>query len=55
MGFPMSNYHALRHGKNISTHTIDTLCSLLDCKVSDVMEFIRTEDSGDVKDTEANT
>lgn len=40
MGFPMSNYHALRRGKNVSTHTIDTLCRLLCCQVSDVMTFI---------------
>ncbi len=41
MGFPISNYHALRRGKNVSTHTIDTLCAILDCNVSDVMEFMR--------------
>ena len=43
MGFPMSNYHALRRGKNISTHTLDTLCSILDCNVSDIMEYRRKE------------
>ena len=43
MGFPMSNYHALRHGKNVSTHTIDVLCDLLDCNVSDIMEFTRAQ------------
>ena len=42
MGFPMSNYHALKRGKNVSTHTIDVLCDLLDCNVSDIMEFKRT-------------
>ena len=41
LGFPISNYHALRRGKNVSTHTIDTLCDILDCSVSDVMEFRR--------------
>ena len=41
MGFPMSNYHAMRRGKNVSTHTIDVLCDILDCTVSDVMEFTR--------------
>ena len=41
MGFPISNYHALRRGKNVSTHTIDTLCDILDCSVSVVMEFRR--------------
>lgn len=39
MGFPLSNYHAIRRGKNVSTHTIDTLCTILNCDVSDVMEF----------------
>ncbi len=39
MGFPMSNYHAMRRGRNVSTHTINALCIILDCKVSDVMEF----------------
>ena len=43
MGFPMSNYHAMKRGKNVSTHTIDVLCDLLDCKVSDIMEFVRKE------------
>ena len=43
MGFPMSNYHAMRRGKNVSTHTINTLCAILDCSVSDVMEFKREE------------
>ena len=43
MGFPMSNYHALRRGKNISTHTLDTLCSILDCNVSDIMEYRKKE------------
>lgn len=43
MGFPISNYHAIRRGKNVSTHTIDMLCELLNCGVSDVMEYIRSE------------
>lgn len=44
MGFPMSNYHAIRRGQNISTHTIDTLCTILDCNVSDIMEFKKSKD-----------
>ena len=43
MGFPISNYHAIRRGKNVSTHTIATLCRILDCNVSDVMEFKKEE------------
>lgn len=43
MGFPQSNYYAMKHGENISTHTVNTLCTLLQCKVSDIMEFIPEE------------
>ena len=44
MGFPMSNYHAMRQGKNVSTQTINTLCNMLECTVSDIMEY-QTEPS----------
>ena len=39
-GFPLSNYYAMKRGENISTHTLDQLCKLLDCKVEDVLEFV---------------
>ena len=38
MGFPLTTYHAIRHGKHISTQTIDALCELLDCNVEDILE-----------------
>ena len=40
MGFPLSNYYAMKHGENISTHTLNQLCKLLQCKVEDVIEYI---------------
>ena len=43
MGFPMSNYHAIRRGKNISTQTLDALCELLDCRVEDVIEHQKSK------------
>lgn len=43
MGFPLSNYYAIKRGENISTHTLDQLCRLLQCKVEEVMEY--TEDA----------
>ena len=43
MGFPMSNYYALKRGDNISTHTLNHLCKLLRCRVEDVMEYIDDE------------
>ena len=38
MGFPMTTYYAIKHGKHVSTQTIDALCELLDCDVEDVIE-----------------
>ena len=40
MGFPRSTYYAIKHGDNISTHTINQLCKLLQCNVSDIIEYI---------------
>ena len=40
MGFPQANYYAIKHGDNISTNTVNELCTLLQCSVSDIMEFI---------------
>ena len=39
MGFPQSNYYAIKRGENISTHTVDQLCRLLSCDVADIMRY----------------
>ncbi len=39
MGFPRSTYYAMKRGDNISTHTVNQLCKLLKCQVSDIMEY----------------
>lgn len=39
MGFPQSNYYAIKRGENISTHTVDELCRLLQCNVADIMTY----------------
>ena len=31
----------LRANENVSTHTINTLCEILDCKVEDIMKYIK--------------
>ncbi|MBR5344216.1 MAG: helix-turn-helix transcriptional regulator [Clostridia bacterium] len=31
----------LKRNESVSTHTIDTFCNILDCKVEDVMEHIK--------------
>lgn len=39
MGFPQSNYYAIKRGENISTHTINELCRILNCDVADIMKY----------------
>jgi len=40
MGFPLSNYYAMKRGENISTHTLHQLCKLLRCKVENILEYV---------------
>ena len=40
LGFPLFNYYAMKHGENVSTHTLNQLCKLLQCRVEDVIEYI---------------
>lgn len=44
MGFPMSNYYAIKRGDNISTNTVNTLCKLLECDVSDIMKYMEDKE-----------
>ena len=39
MGFPQSKYYAMKHGEKVSTNTLNELCILLECDVSDIMKF----------------
>lgn len=45
MGFPRSTYYAMKHGDNISSHTVNQLCKILKCNVSDIMEYIDEENT----------
>lgn len=40
MGFPLSNYYAMKRRENVSTHTLNQLCKLLQCKIEDIVEYI---------------
>jgi len=42
-GFSASTLHRMKHGEAISTKTLDTLCFILNCKASDVLEYIEDE------------
>ncbi len=39
-GFSRATYYSIKQGNSISTNTINQLCKLLKCKVSDVLEYI---------------
>ena len=43
-GFSANIITRLKRNESVSTHTIDMFCKILDCTVSEVMEYIRDED-----------
>lgn len=42
-GIPANTIQRMKHGKAITTKTLDALCSILDCSVSDILEYIPPE------------
>ena len=38
-GFSRATYHSIRKGNSISTNTVNQLCKLLNCDVSDIIEY----------------
>ncbi|MDE5699629.1 MAG: helix-turn-helix transcriptional regulator [Lachnospiraceae bacterium] len=40
LGFSRATYYSIRKGNSISTNTINQLCKLLHCNVSDIIQFI---------------
>lgn len=42
-GIPANTIHRMKHGKPITTTTLDTLCSILECRVEDILEYIPPE------------
>lgn len=42
-GFSKATYYSIRKGNSISTNTVNQLCRLLNCSVSDVIEYIEDE------------
>ena len=45
MGFSRATYYSIQQGNSISTNTVNQLCKLLNCEVSDIMEFIDEEEN----------
>ena len=42
----------LKKNMHVSTHTLDTLCTLLDCGISDVLEYIPDQEAASVSSKE---
>jgi DNA-binding Xre family transcriptional regulator len=42
-GFSAATLHRMKHGRPINTSTLDTLCFILNCAVSDVLEYVEDE------------
>jgi len=39
-GMDAHTIHRIKHGKVITTKTINTLCEILDCRVEDILEYV---------------
>lgn len=43
-GIPANTLHRMKHGEAITTKTLDSLCTILDCKVSDILEYVAKQE-----------
>ena len=39
-GVDANTLHRMKHGKAITTRTLNSLCEILDCQVTDILEYI---------------
>ena len=49
LGFSRATYYSIQQGNSVSTNTVNQLCKLLKCEVSDIMEFIDEEEETEQK------
>ncbi len=43
-GFSTGTLDALRKNKSITLNTLHDICEMLDCEITDVVEFVRSEE-----------
>lgn len=46
-GFSKVTYYSIQKGNSISTNTVNQLCHLLNCSVSDIMKYVEDEPLSD--------
>ncbi|MBP3616505.1 MAG: helix-turn-helix transcriptional regulator [Lachnospiraceae bacterium] len=49
LGFSRATYYSIQQGNSISTNTVNQLCKLLKCEVSDIMEFVDEDEKKEQK------
>ena len=42
-GMSANTLYRMKHGEAISTKTLDTLCEILNCSVSEIIEYVPAE------------
>lgn len=42
-GIPANTLHRMKHNEAITTKTLDVLCTILDCSVSDIIEYVKSD------------
>lgn len=42
-GLSANTIHRIKQGLPITTKTLDTLCFILDCNVSDIIEYVKDQ------------
>ena len=42
-GMSANTIHRMKNGKPITTKTLDALCSILECRVEDILEYVPPE------------
>lgn len=42
-GLSSNTINRMKHGKPITTTTLDTLCFILDCGVEEILEYVRDD------------
>lgn len=43
-GVDANTLHRMKHGKPITTRTLNSLCEILSCQVADILEYIPDEE-----------
>lgn len=43
-GIPANTLHRMKHNQAITTKTLDVLCEVLECSVSDIIEYVSSEE-----------